>query len=161
METKKEDFNLSSDIVINSAHEITKLLKPKLIMAQEVDGNASIINIGSIYGSGFPKPFIYEKTSVSINPLNYGVAKAGLIQMTKYMAVNLAEYSIRCNCVSPGAMPADHSDSLFLKKLRSNIPLGRIGNPEDLQGIIIFLASKESAYITGQNINVDGGWTVW
>ena len=77
------------------------------------------------------------------------------------MDINLVEYSIRCNCVSLGVLPANHFDSLFLKKLKSNISLLRIWNHEDLQEIILFVASKELSYIIGQNINVDRGWTVW
>ena len=155
------DFMASYGITVNASYKLITECKVLLKNAADLDGNASIINIASMYGSVSPKPEIYAKTGVPINPVNYGVAKAGLIQLTKYLSIILAEHNIRVNSISPGAMPFDTSNKKFLYNLEKNIPLGRVGKPEDLQGVIVFLASKMSSYITGSEIKVDGGWTAW
>ena len=123
----------------------------------------SIINISSMYGVVAPDLRIYEDHPQFLNPPNYGAAKAGVIQLTKYYAVALAKYNIRVNCITPGAFPSKEVQKHegFIKKLEQKIPLGRIGKPEELAGAIILLASDASSYITGQNIIVDGGWTIW
>ena len=123
----------------------------------------SIINISSMYGLVAPDLRIYEEYPQFLNPPNYGAAKAGVIQLTKYYAVALSKYNIRVNCITPGAFPSKEVQKHkgFIKKLEQKIPLGRIGKPEELAGAIILLASDASSYITGQNIIVDGGWTVW
>ena len=75
----------------------------------------------------------------------------------------LAKYNIRLNSFSPGAFPNDNvkKNKRFISKLKSNVPLNRIGNPNDLDTSIIFLSSPSSSYITGINLIVDGGWTIW
>jgi gluconate 5-dehydrogenase len=77
--------------------------------------------------------------------------------------VHFAKYSIRVNCISPGAFPklTVQKNKTFIKNLEKKIPLGRIGRPDELEGIILLLASNASSYITGQNFCVDGGWTTW
>lgn len=121
-----------------------------------------IINIASMYGIVSPDPSVYGK-SISINPPNYGVGKAAIIQLTKYAAVHLAKYRIRVNSISPGPFPnlKVQKNKQFIKRLAEKVPLKRIGNPAELKGIVVFLASDASSYITGQNISVDGGWTIW
>ena len=98
-----------------------------------------------------------------MNPVNYGASKAAIIQLTKYFAVYFAKYNIRVNCVSPGAFSSlkAHENKEFISELCNKIPLNRVGSPEELKGIFVFLASQASSYITGQNILVDGGWTIW
>jgi len=122
----------------------------------------SIVNIASMYGVVSPDPNNYLNTKEFANPPHYGVAKAGLIQLTKYAAIHLAEYGIRVNSISPGPFPNKEvqKSNEFMKILSSNVPLGRIGKPEELIGPVLFLLSSASSYITGQNIIVDGGWTV-
>mgnify|MGYP001373885115 CR=1 FL=1 len=97
------------------------------------------------------------------NPPYYGSMKAALIQYTRYAAVNLAKYNIRVNSLSPGAFPNlfTQKKKKFISKLKSNIPLNRIGKPSDLNTSIIYLCSKNSSYVTGANLVVDGGWTIW
>lgn len=121
-----------------------------------------IINMGSMYGVVSPDPSVYGDSGFN-NPPNYGAGKAGVIQLTKYAAVHLAKYNIRVNSVSPGPFPNPtvQQNKEFVKALEEKVPLNRIGKPEDLRGIMVFLAGKASAYITGQNISVDGGWTSW
>ena len=122
---------------------------------------SSIVNISSMYGIVAPVPEIYPSES-AINPINYGVGKAGLIHLTKQLAVHLAKQGIRVNSISPGAFPDPiKNDPEFVKKLESKIPLAKVGKPEDLFGPVTFLLSDASSYITGHNLVVDGGWTIW
>lgn len=121
----------------------------------------NIINVSSMYGTVSPDFRIYRDNPEFFNPPNYGAAKAGVIQLTRYFAVYLAGYGIRVNCVSPGAFPSPsvQKKKKFIKVLSREIPLGRIGEPDELKGITAFLASDAASYVTGQNFIVDGGWT--
>lgn len=122
----------------------------------------SIINIGSLYAVGAPDPRTYINTPFSSTP-NYGAGKAATVELTKFCAAYLAKYGIRANSVSPGSYPHTNvqENEIFLKRLEDKTMLGRIGYPDDLVGVMVFLASKASKYITGENIMVDGGQTAW
>lgn len=127
------------------------------------NGHGSIINICSMYASIVPSPRLYEG-SKTFNPPGYSMAKAGLLQFTKYCSSFLAP-EVRVNAISPGVIPntemetynAPSKDDPVLGRLNQRILLGRLGHPKDLTGALVFLASDTSAYITGQNIAVDGG----
>lgn len=129
--------------------------------------SGSIINISSMYGLVSPNPKLYEETPF-FNPPSYGVAKAGLIAFTRYVAAFWGKHNIRCNSLVAGAFSnteydsynAVKSDDPFLSRLRERTLLGRIGAPRDLIGALIFLASDASEYMTGQTVVLDGGWTV-
>jgi len=133
-------------------------------MKQQRSG--SIINISSMYGLVSPDPNLYEGTEV-FNPPSYGVVKAGILALTRYTASFYGEYGIRCNAILPGAFPNVTTNSynspkedFFLQRLANRTVLRRCGNPEELRGALIFLASGSSSYVTGQAIVVDGGWTI-
>ncbi len=134
------------------------------VMARQKSG--VIINIASIYGVVAPDHRIYGRTGIN-NPCNYGPAKAGVIQFTKWLATYLAQYNIRVNCISPGGFYNEELKELpdyeevFIPEYCHRTPLGRMGNDTDLKGVIVFLASDASQWMTGQNIVVDGGWTAW
>lgn len=121
-----------------------------------------ILNVASMYGVVSPNPQVYGKSGFD-NPPNYGAGKAAIIQLTKYAAVHFAKYNVRVNCISPGAFPKPsvQKNKEFIKNLSKKIPLGRIGKPDELKGVVILLTSNASSYITGQNFCVDGGWTIW
>ncbi len=125
-------------------------------------GNGSIINIGSMYGMVAPDFRIYTEHQIP-SPDYYAATKGALIQWTRYLAVKVASDGIRVNCVSPGPFPKPsvQRDTMFCENLKSRVPMGRLGEPKDLNGIITFLAGDSASYITGQNIAVDGGWTAW
>jgi NAD(P)-dependent dehydrogenase (short-subunit alcohol dehydrogenase family) len=126
-------------------------------------GQASVINIASMYGMVSPDPAIYGDSGFN-NPPWYGAAKAGLLQLTRYAACHLAPLGIRVNAISPGAFPpASVATTLpeFHAKLCAKVPMRRTGAPEELKGIVVFLASDAASYVTGANIPVDGGWTAW
>ena len=121
-----------------------------------------IINISSIYGIASPDPRVYGDSGYD-NPPSYGAGKAAILQFTRYAACHLATKGIRVNAISPGPFPDPEvqQNQRFISNLENKVPLGRIGQPGDLMGAVVFLASQASNYITGQNIIVDGGWTVW
>lgn len=122
-------------------------------------GGGSIVNIGSIYGVESPDPGIYGDSGLNSSEV-YGASKAAIIHMTKYMAVHLASDDIRVNCVSPGGIFADQDD-YFLENYREKVPANRMAREDDLVGAITFLTSDSARYITGQNLVVDGGFTLW
>ena len=160
--TEPRDFELAQQIHVNAPfflmQEGLQLLK---IAAKNKLGGASVVNIASMYGQVSPDPKIYG-SSGSNNPPYYGAAKAGIIQLTRYMACHLGEYNIRVNSVSPGPFPPTsiaQSNPDFHDKLCSKNPLGRIGLASEIVGPIIFLLSKASSFVTGANLVVDGGWT--
>jgi NAD(P)-dependent dehydrogenase (short-subunit alcohol dehydrogenase family) len=121
-------------------------------------GHGSVINIGSIYGMVGPKWDLYEGTSMG-NPAAYGASKGGLLQLTKYLATTMAP-SVRVNMITPGGIFREQPQA-FVHRYEAGVPLGRMASEEDLKGAVAYLASDLSAYMTGQNLVVDGGWTVW
>ena len=122
----------------------------------------SIINYCSMYGVVSPDLRIYGDNPQK-QPPNYGAAKGGVLQLTRYCAAALAEYNIRVNCVTPGPFPnpANQSDVEFNAKLAGKTMLGRFGQSYEMAGAIVLLASDASTFMTGSNITVDGGWTAW
>lgn len=151
-----DDWKRGMDGTINGVFRCTKLVTPIM----EKNGSGSIVNISSIYGSVSPDPSIYQNTGYD-SPPHYGAGKAAIQQFTRYAACHLATKGIRVNSVSPGVFPKSEiqKNSEFINNLKKKIPLDRIGQPYELKGVIVFLASQASSYITGQNIHVDGGWT--
>jgi NAD(P)-dependent dehydrogenase (short-subunit alcohol dehydrogenase family) len=91
-------------------------------------------------------------------PAAYAVIKGGMINFTRYLASYLGAYNIRVNAVSPGGI-LDNQPDVFVKQYSEKVPLKRMGLPEDVSPVIVFLMSRGAAYITGQNMVVDGGWT--
>jgi len=119
----------------------------------------NIINISSMYGLVAPTPKLYndfEKES----PINYGVAKAALIQLSNELAVRLAEKKIRVNCISYGGVEG-RADENFKKRYSQFCPSGRMLKRDEVYGAVGFLLSEASSGMTGHNLVVDGGWTTW
>ena len=119
--------------------------------------NSAILNISSIYGAVTPKFEIYEGSNI-VNFFDYSSSKAALIYLTKWLAKNLAP-KIRVNCLSPGGIQRNQSKK-FIKNYSSKTLLKRMGDEEDMIGPMIFLISNSSKYITGQNLLVDGGFSI-
>jgi len=122
----------------------------------------SIVQFSSMYGVVSPDPRNYP-SSVPINPPDYGFAKAGILQLVRYQAVQLAPSGIRVNAVVPGPFPGPSARSRedFADRLASRVPLGRTGSPDEIVGAVVFLCSPAAGYITGSSVVVDGGWTAW
>ena len=125
---------------------------------------SSIVNIASMYGIVSPYLAVYEPPcEASLIPVNYSAGKASVIQMTRYFGTYLIDRKIRVNSISPGPFPSPkvQENKVFADRLREKNPSHRLGDPEDLKGAVLFLASDASKYVVGQNIQVDGGWTIW
>ena len=127
------------------------------------NGKGSIVLFSSMYGMVAPEGSVYE-APMNKNPVEYGVGKAAIIQMTRYMAVHWAGSNVRCNCISPGPFPnplvqKDHP--AFVERLAGKSPMRRIGLAAEIAGPVAFLLSDNSSYITGHNLVVDGGWACW
>jgi NAD(P)-dependent dehydrogenase (short-subunit alcohol dehydrogenase family) len=117
----------------------------------------SIINIASIYGINAPDYSLYEGTNMG-NPAGYSTSKGGLIQLTKWLSTTISP-DVRVNSISPGGVWRNQPEK-FVKQYESKTPLARMATEEDFKGAIAYLSSGLSAYVTGQNIVVDGGWIV-
>ena len=117
----------------------------------------SIINVGSIQGMVGPDYTLYEDLQMASDP-DYFFHKGGLVQLTRFAASKLGPHGVRVNAVSPGGLFVDQ-DRRFVRRYNARTFLGRMANDRDLKGVIVFLASDASAYVTGANILVDGGYT--
>lgn len=142
------------EVNLTAAFHLSQLFSPLL----RSHGNGSIINIGSIYGVVGPDQGLYEGTAMG-NPAAYAASKGGLVQMTRWLSSVLAP-QVRVNCVSPGGI-ARGQPAAFAQRYVARTPMGRMGAEEDFKGAIAFFASDLSAWVTGENLMVDGGWTVW
>ncbi|MBU0477204.1 SDR family oxidoreductase [bacterium] len=127
------------------------------VMGEQQGG--SIINIGSIQGMIGPDAAIYKNTNMSGWYPDYFFHKGGMINFTRFIASYYGSKSVRCNCIAPGGFLTDKMPKAFVKQYSDRTFLGRLANDTDLKGIIAFLASDASQYITGTNIPVDGGYT--
>ncbi len=154
-----EDF----DEVNHGGITATFLLAREVGTEMAKNKSGSIVLFSSMYGSVSPYPEVYREP-MNKNPIEYGVGKAGIVQMTRYLAVHWGRANVRCNCISPGPFPnpgvgAEHPE--FVQRLSEKSPMGRIGRPEEIAGAVAFLLSDASSYLTGHNLPVDGGWTCW
>ncbi|MDQ7794527.1 MAG: SDR family NAD(P)-dependent oxidoreductase [bacterium] len=149
LETTEETWQITVDVNLKSTFLCTQTVAAAMIARGH---KGSIVNIASIAG------FIGMRGLA-----HYAAVKAGVILLTKSAALELAPHGIRVNAIAPGIIhtPATHgrvTDPDRLKLYLSNIPLGRVGDPEDLAGAAVYLGSEESSYATGTVITLDGGW---
>jgi len=142
---KETDWDAVLDTNLKGVFLCTKAVA-KPMMKQR---SGAIINISSVVG-----------ITGNAGQGNYSAAKAGIIGFTKSIARELASRGIRVNAVAPGYIATDMTEALgseVKEQVMNQIPLGRIGKPEEVAKAVVFLASKEASYITGQTLNVDGG----
>lgn len=161
---KLEDLSEADfDSVNHGGLTATFLLSREVGLEMVKAGRGSLVLFSSMYGMISPYPEVYI-TPMTNNPIEYGVGKAGIIQMTRYLAVSWGKENVRCNCISPGPFPnpmVQGDNPEFVERLAQKSPMGRIGKPDEIAGAVAFLLSDASSYITGQNLIVDGGWTSW
>ncbi len=119
----------------------------------------SIINFGSIYGMIGPDFRVYDGTPFTTAAV-YSASKAGIYGLTRYLATYYGPHNVRANAVTPGGIYNGHTDP-FLAAYNERVPMRRMGEPGEIRGVMQFLASDASTYVTGQNIPVDGGRTAW
>lgn len=133
-------------------------LVQKLVPLLQKSECASIVNVSSMYSEVAPNPALYLNLDMT-NPAAYCASKGGLNQLTRWLSAQLAPH-IRVNTVSPGGIERGQ-DPIFIERYNSKTPLARMAKNEDVSASIFFLLSREAQYITGQNLFVDGGWSVW
>ncbi|MEA3276957.1 MAG: 3-oxoacyl-ACP reductase FabG [Pseudomonadota bacterium] len=145
MRMKDSEWDAIIDTNLSAVYRLSKACLRGMVKARR----GRIINISSVVGA-----------SGNAGQTNYAAAKAGMIGFTKSLAREVGIRAITVNCVAPGFIDTDMTralDESQRKQLLSGIPLGRLGSPEDVAAAVVFLASKQAAYITGETIHVNGG----
>jgi gluconate 5-dehydrogenase len=123
-------------------------------------GRGSIVTLGSINSNLAADTRIYVPTFRRSGP-PYMAAKAGVLNLTRALAVEFGPHGVRVNCLSPGQIPKSTVDPTQVERFREANPLRQTGVPEDIKGAVALLASDAGRFITGSNLIVDGGWSVW
>lgn len=148
LEVVEPDWNYVTDVLLKSVYFVTQAAAREMVKVNK----GKIINITSL------------TTFIGLNNVSiYGACKGGIASLTRHWAIEWAKYNINVNAIGPGYFKTAQTAAVFNDPVRGKwildrIPLGRPGDPEDLAGAVVFLASDASDYITGQIINVDGGW---
>jgi NAD(P)-dependent dehydrogenase (short-subunit alcohol dehydrogenase family) len=147
------------DVNVLGAFHGMQVFGPGMVEA----GRGSIVNIGSVYASVAPDPRLYEHLPGEppfLKPPAYGASKAALVNLTRYFAALWGPHRVRVNTLSPGGVRAAQDDD-FVAKYSARVPMRRMALRDDLVGPLLFLASDASRYVTGIDLRVDGGFTIW
>ena len=149
------------DAIINGTFLCSQAVSNKML----THGGGVILNIASDLGVIAPDQRLYRKEGVAeekqnVKPITYSAAKWAVIGMTKYLATYFADRNIRVNALSPSGVYNNHPED-FTRRLSSIIPMGRMSHIDEFKGAIMFLCSDASSYMTGENLIIDGGKTVW
>ena len=154
-----DEFRRMVEVNLLGTFQVTQVFGERMAAG----GGGSIINIGSLYASVSPDPHFYdhlEGAAPFVKSPAYGASKAGVVNLSKFFSAHWAGSGVRVNTLSPGGVLAGQ-DAQFKRKYSARVPLGRMAQPEDLQGPLVFLASRASSYVTGHELRVDGGFTAW
>ncbi len=163
---KFENYNLSvwkevMSVNIDSMFLTTKIVG-KYMVKNKIKG--SIIQISSIYGLIAPNQSIYKGSlykKIKINtPAVYSVSKSAVIGLSKYLSTYWGSKGIRVNTIIPGGIESGQNNE-FKKNYSKNVPLNRMGNLDEIENALLYLASEASSYVTGQNFVIDGGMSTW
>jgi len=161
-ETMTEDYwKEGIDACINGTFLCSQIVSNKMLE----NGGGVILNISSDLGVIAPDQRIYQELGIepekqNVKPITYSAAKWAVVGMTKYLAVYFAQRGIRVNCLSPTGVYNNHPE-IFVEKLSNIIPMGRMADIDEYKGAIVFLCSNASSYMTGENLVIDGGKTIW
>lgn len=148
-------------------HTFDATLTPTFVFCRELAeqmkarGSGAFVLFASMYGQVAPDPRIYHPP-MKPNPVDYGAAKAAVMQLTRYLATYYGSSGLRFNCVTPGPFPNPHvqkTEPRFIADLGQKTALGRIGQNHEIVGPTLFLLSDSASYVTGHSLVVDGGWT--
>jgi NAD(P)-dependent dehydrogenase (short-subunit alcohol dehydrogenase family) len=151
-----EMWDKEMDVSLKGSFLMIKYFGEEMIKRKK----GSIINIGSDLSVIAPNQKIYRKSYKNyIKPVTYSVIKHGMLGLTKYFASLYGKDNVRVNMVSPGPIKNNQSNEL-LNELKNIIPMNRLGNYNDLFGLLLFLSNEDSTYMTGQNMVIDGGRTI-
>ena len=142
---KEEEWDEVINVNLNSTFSLIK----KILRSMVKNRYGRIINISSVVGS-----------SGNLGQSNYSASKAGIEGMSKSIALEVASRNITVNCIAPGFIETEMTKNLLVQSgeiIKKNIPIGRVGLPNEVAGLVSFLASDNASYITGQTIHVNGG----
>jgi len=152
-----DDFRRTLDVNLAGAFNALQVFGAGMRDA----GRGAIVNIGSIYATVAAEPRFYDHLGLDppfLKPAAYGASKAGLINLTRYFARLWGPHGVRVNALSPGGVVGGQ-DPEFVRKYCERVPLGRLAEPWELEGALLFLVSDDAAYVSGQELRVDGGFT--
>jgi NAD(P)-dependent dehydrogenase (short-subunit alcohol dehydrogenase family) len=149
------DFAKTLDVNVTGVYNTTEVFGSAMCEARQ----GSIVNIGSVYASIAPIPAFYDHIEPPFTkPSAYGASKAAVVNLTRYFARLWGPYGVRVNALSPGGVRGDQ-DAEFVRKYSERVPLGRMAEPADLVGPLLFFVSDASQYVTGHELRVDGGFS--
>lgn len=156
--TPAEDMSLEKwDVVMNTNAKGTFICCQQIGKEMIKQGGGNIVNVASISGQLAVDPRFMQA-------IGYQASKAAVVIMTKQLAVEWAKHNIRVNAIAPFVYPTRMAQGMIQKKEKEiigHVPMGRLGREGELKGVVLFLASEASSYITGQTINIDGGMSAW
>jgi len=155
-----EDWDRVLDVNLKAAFRLSQVFAPGMADA----GSGRIINVASVYGTLAPHRALYADAQ-SFDLPSYGASKAGLLGLTRHLAAILAPRGITVNALSPGMMETERTAALIgaetRKALVDRTPVRRLGQPADVEAAVVFLASPAASFITGHNLVVDGGFSLF
>lgn len=155
------DWHADLDVGLTAAFLCSRVFGQEMVRR----GGGVVLNIASDLALIAPDQRLYRQENriddeQPVKPVSYPVVKSGLIGLTRYLATYWADRGVRANALSPGGV-REVQDDAFVERLSNLIPLGRMATPDEYKGAVVFLVSDASAYMTGANLVVDGGRTVW
>ena len=156
-----DSWNQTIEVILNGTFLCSQVVVNKMLStgleSQYCRDGGVILNIASDLSIISPDQRIYGD---GVKPASYGVAKAGVVNLTKYLSTYLAKKNIRVNSLSPAGVYNNQSDE-FVSKFRDLIPMDRMAKPDEYKGAIVFMCSDASSFMTGHNLVIDGGRTIW
>jgi len=158
-ELTADEFQRTFDLSLTPTFLLCRTIAERM----KARGSGNIVLFSSMYGLVAPDPRIYREPMVT-NPIDYGAAKAAILQLTRYLAVHYGPSGLRFNAVTPGPFPnpnVQKSDPGFIADLNKKTALRRIGYNQEIVGPTLFLLTDSASFVTGHSLVVDGGWTAW